>query len=67
MQDVKTRWHSTFLMAERMLKLHKYIKLIVNDKSQHKNLKVNLLDDNELVILAETVKTLQCLSYLDTY
>jgi len=38
-QDVKTRWHSTFLMAERMLKLHKYIKLIVNDKSQQKNLK----------------------------
>ena len=63
-QDVKTRWHSTFLMAERMLKLHKYIKLIVNDKSQHKNLKVNLLDDNELVILAETVKTLQCFNQL---
>ena len=62
--DVKTRWHSTFLMAERMLKLHKYIKLIVNDKSQHKNLKVNLLDDNELVILAETVKTLQCFNQL---
>jgi hypothetical protein len=51
-QDTKTRWHSSFLMAERMLKLHKYIKLIVNDKSQHKNLKVNKLDENELLILA---------------
>jgi hypothetical protein len=28
-QDVKTRWHSTFLMAERMLKLHSYVKNIL--------------------------------------
>ncbi|XP_065658705.1 uncharacterized protein LOC136083232 [Hydra vulgaris] len=33
-QDVKTRWHSTFLMAERKLKLHSYVKDIFNSKQQ---------------------------------
>jgi hypothetical protein len=38
-QDVKTRWHSTFLMAERMLKLHSYVKNIFNSKQQYKEMR----------------------------
>ncbi|XP_065642184.1 uncharacterized protein LOC136073856 [Hydra vulgaris] len=57
-QDVKTRWHSTFLMAERMLKLHSYVKDIFNSKQQYKDMRKNLLDEDEIVNLKETVKAL---------
>ena len=50
-QDVKTRWHSTFLMAERMLKLHSYVKDIFNSKQQYKDMRQHLLDEDEVVNL----------------
>ena len=58
-QDVKTRWHSTFLMAERMLKLHSYVKDIFNSKQQYKEMRKFLLDEDEIVNLKETVKALE--------
>ncbi|XP_065643099.1 uncharacterized protein LOC136074687 [Hydra vulgaris] len=57
-QDVKTRWHSTFLMAERMLKLHSYVKDIFNSKQQYKDMRKYLLDEDEMVSLKETVNAL---------
>ena len=57
-QDVKTRWHSTFLMAERMLKLHFYVKDIFNSKQQYKDMRKYLLDEDEMVNLKETVNAL---------
>ncbi|XP_065642585.1 uncharacterized protein LOC136074209 [Hydra vulgaris] len=57
-RDVKTRWHSTFLMAERMLKLHSYAKDIFNSKQQYKDMKKYLLDEDEMVNLKETVNAL---------
>ena len=57
-QDVKTRWHSTFLMAERMLKLHSYVKDIFNSKQQYKDMRKYLLDEDEMVNLKETVNAL---------
>ncbi|XP_065675519.1 uncharacterized protein LOC136091739 [Hydra vulgaris] len=57
-QDVKTLWHSTLLMAERMLKLHFYIKDIFNYRQQYKDMRKNLLDENEIVNLKETVNAL---------
>ncbi|XP_065665445.1 uncharacterized protein LOC136086877 [Hydra vulgaris] len=57
-QDVKTRWHSTFLMAERMLKLHSYVKDIFNSKQQYKDMRKYLLDEDEMVNIKETVNAL---------
>ena len=57
-QDVKTRWHSTFLMAERMLKLHSFVKTIFNSQQQNKEMRKNHLDDLELENLKETFKAL---------
>ena len=54
-QDMKTRWHSTFLMAERMLKLHSYVKDIFISKQQYKDMRKYLLDEDEMVNLKETV------------
>ncbi len=63
-QDVKTRWHSTFLMAERLLILHTYVQTILNSKQQYKEMRKNLLDDLELVNLKETVKALACFNQI---
>jgi hypothetical protein len=63
-QDVKTRWHSTFLMAERMLKLHSYVKNIFNSKQQYKEMRKNLLNEVELENLKETVKALECFNQI---
>ena len=57
-QDVKTRWHSTFLIAERMLKLHSYVKDIFNSKQQYKDMRKHLLDEDEIVNLKEMVNAL---------
>ena len=54
-QDVKTCWHSTFLMAERILKLHPYVKDIFNSKQQYKDMGKHLLDEDEIVNLKEMV------------
>ena len=57
-QDVKTSWHSTFLMAERMLKLHSYVKNIFNSKQQYKDMRKHLLDEDGIVNLKEMVNAL---------
>ena len=57
-QDVKTRWHFTFLMAKRMLKLHPYVKDIFNLKQQYKDMRKHLLDEDEIVNLKEMVNAL---------
>ena len=59
-QDVKTRWHSTFLMAQRMVKLHQYIKTIFTTNQQYKEMRKLLLDEMEMNNLKETVKALEC-------
>ena len=57
-QDLKTRWHSMFLMAERMLKLHSYGKDIFNSKQQFEGMRKHLFDEDEVVDLKETVNAL---------
>ncbi|XP_065662597.1 uncharacterized protein LOC136085236 [Hydra vulgaris] len=57
-QDMKTRWHSTFLMAERVVKLHSSVKDIFNSKQQYKDMRKYLLDEDEMVNLKETVNAL---------
>ena len=45
-------------MAERMLKLHSYVKDIFNSKQQYKDMRKHLLDEDEIVNLKETVNGL---------
>ena len=51
-------------MAERMLKLHSFVKIIFNSKQQYKEMRKNLLDDLELENLKETVKALECFNQI---
>jgi hypothetical protein len=51
-------------MAERMLKLHSYVKNIFNSKQQYKEMRKNLLKDIELENLKETVKGLECFNQI---
>ena len=57
-QDVKTRSHYTFLIAERMLKLYSCVKDIFNSKQQYKDMRKHLLDEDEIVNLKEMVNAL---------
>lgn len=56
-QDVKTRWHSTLAMIERISKLHSYIETIFH-RQEYKNLKTNLLNKDELDLLPQVISLL---------
>lgn len=56
-QDVKTRWHSTLSMIQRVHKLHSFIETIFH-RQEYKNLKANLLKSNELSDLELLIQVL---------
>ncbi|CAF1080442.1 unnamed protein product [Brachionus calyciflorus] len=56
-QDVQTRWHSTFIMLERILKLHTVIEKIFQ-LNEYRHFSTNLLTNNELEFLSPFLKCL---------
>ena len=53
--DVKTRWNSTYLMAERLFHLYGPIKRLFNEKN-HERFKPYLLKADELDLLKDSIE-----------